>query len=55
MPKNQDDDDRNVTVYLMPFGWFTGWLFTIGFAHLSFGQGLIALVAWPAYLGSAVS
>lgn len=34
--------------------WFTGWLFTIGFAHLSFGKALWALVLWPYYLGSAL-
>ena len=32
--------------------WFAGWLFTLGYAHLSFGKGLLALVLWPYYLGS---
>ena len=31
--------------------WFLGWLFTIGFAKLSFGQGILALIIWPYYLG----
>lgn len=31
--------------------WFGAWLFTIGFAQLSFGKGLLALVIWPYYLG----
>jgi hypothetical protein len=31
--------------------WFGGWLFTIGFAHLSFIQGLLGLIIWPYYLG----
>lgn len=31
--------------------WFAGWLFTIGFAQLSFGKGLLALLLWPYYLG----
>ena len=32
--------------------WMIGWLFTIGFAGLSFGKGLLALALWPYYLGS---
>ena len=31
--------------------WFGGWVFTIGFLHLSFGKALLALVIWPYYLG----
>ncbi len=31
--------------------WFGGWLFAIGFAHLSFWKGVLALVLWPYYLG----
>ena len=31
--------------------WFTGWLFTIGFLHLGFWQGLLAIAVWPYYLG----
>jgi hypothetical protein len=31
--------------------WFAGWLFTIGFVHLHFWQGLVALILWPYYLG----
>ncbi|HKW87139.1 MAG TPA: hypothetical protein VJN21_00125 [Candidatus Acidoferrales bacterium] len=31
--------------------WFFGWLFTIGFLHLTFWQGLFAIVIWPYYLG----
>jgi hypothetical protein len=34
--------------------WFTGWLFTIGFVHLSFWQGVLALVIWPYYLGRTI-
>ena len=34
--------------------WVIGWLFTIGFAKLSFGKGLLALLIWPYYLGSVV-
>lgn len=31
--------------------WIIGWLFTIGFLHLSFGKGLLAIVVWPYFLG----
>ena len=31
--------------------WFLGWLFTIGFAHLSFIKGVWAIALWPYYLG----
>lgn len=31
--------------------WFAAWLYTIGFLHLSFWQGLLAIVIWPYYLG----
>jgi hypothetical protein len=32
--------------------WIGGWLFTIGFAHLNFIQGLLGLIIWPYYLGA---
>lgn len=35
--------------------WFVGCLFTIGFAHLGFWQGVLAVVLWPYYLGVAVA
>lgn len=34
--------------------WFTGWLFTIGFANLVWWKGLLGLVVWPYFLGVAV-
>ena len=34
--------------------WCIGWLFTIGFAKLTFWQGVLALLIWPYYLGVAV-
>ncbi len=34
--------------------WFIGWLFTIAFAKLVWWQAILALVAWPYYLGLAV-
>lgn len=32
--------------------WFAAWLFTIGFLHLTFWKGVLALVIWPYYLGT---
>ncbi len=31
--------------------WFAAWLFTIGYLHLSFGKGLVAIIVWPYFLG----
>lgn len=31
--------------------WVMGWLFSIGFLHLSFWKGLLAIILWPYYLG----
>ena len=35
--------------------WFVGWLFTIGFLHLSFWGGVLALIIWPFDLGAYFS
>lgn len=35
-------------------GWFVFWLFTIGFAQLSLGSALLAILVWPYYLGAAL-
>lgn len=32
--------------------WIIGWLFTIGFLHLSFWKGVLAIIIWPYYLGA---
>jgi hypothetical protein len=37
------------------FSWFAGWLFTIGFLHLTFGKGVLAIVLWPYFLGTYIS
>jgi hypothetical protein len=34
--------------------WFIGWLFTIAFAQLGWGQAILGLLLWPYYLGVAV-
>ena len=35
--------------------WFGAWLFTIGFLHLTFWKGVLAIVVWPYYLGATFS
>lgn len=35
--------------------WLAAWLFTIGFLKLSFGQGILAIILWPYFLGAALS
>jgi hypothetical protein len=35
--------------------WFAGWLFTIGFLHLTFWRGVLAIVLWPYYIGIMLS
>ncbi len=32
--------------------WFIGWLFSIGFLKLQFWYGVLALLAWPYFLGA---
>jgi hypothetical protein len=35
--------------------WCAAWLFTIGFLHLSFWRGALAIILWPYYLGAHFS
>lgn len=35
--------------------WFAAWLFTIGFLHLTFWKGVLAIVLWPYYIGRMLS
>jgi hypothetical protein len=35
--------------------WCGGWLFTLGFLHLPFWKGVLALLIWPYYLGASFS
>ena len=52
---SNDDDKKRVSIKLVTgVPWFTGWLFTIGFAHLTITQSIVALVAWPVFLGGAI-
>lgn len=32
--------------------WIAAWLFTIGYLHLTFWQGVLAIIVWPYYLGA---
>jgi len=32
--------------------WIIGWLFTIGYLHLSFWYGVLAILVWPFFLGT---
>lgn len=35
--------------------WIIGWLFTIGYLHLTFWSGALALIIWPYHIGVAVA
>ena len=35
--------------------WFAAWLFTIGYLHLAFWQGVLAIIIWPYYLGASLA
>jgi hypothetical protein len=35
--------------------WFGGWLFTIGYLHLNFWRGVLALLLWPFFMGAHFS
>ena len=55
--KNEEDtknDNRTLTVSFSGV-WITAWLFTLGFADLSFWRGLLALLIWPYYVGTTTA
>jgi hypothetical protein len=35
--------------------WLAGWLFTIGYLHQGFWQGLLGLFVWPYFIGAALA
>lgn len=35
--------------------WIAAWLFTVGILELPFWPGVLAIVIWPYFLGSALS
>lgn len=47
-------NNKGVTVTISGV-WFAGWLFTIGFADLTFWRGVLALLLWPYYVGYTVA
>ena len=50
------DDNNNVkNVTISGPIWIIGWLFTIGFAQITFWQALLALLIWPYYLGHSLA
>ena len=35
--------------------WCAAWLFTIGYLHLHFWTGVLAILLWPYYIGAHLS
>lgn len=35
--------------------WLGAWLFTLGYLHLGFWKGILAIVVWPYFLGVGLS
>jgi hypothetical protein len=35
--------------------WYIAWLFTVGIVKLTFWQAVLAIIAWPYYLGSYIA
>lgn len=52
--KKKDNKSAETVTIIGPI-WFIGWLFTIGFAKLTFWKAVFSLIVWPYYLGSALS
>lgn len=56
MARSNDKENGNGKIQVtLGIPWFTFWIFTIAFAHLSFGQGVLGIVTWPYYLGEALA
>lgn len=54
MAKDNTEKSPSISVNLgLP--WFTLWIFTMAFAHLTFGQSVLGLLLWPYYLGEALA
>jgi hypothetical protein len=45
-------NEWNLKITLPGAFWFAGWLFTIGYLHLSFWRCIPAIVLWPYDVGS---
>ena len=35
--------------------WFAGWLFSLGYLDMGFFKGILAILIWPYYIGSALA
>jgi hypothetical protein len=49
-----DGEKGKARVHSQPclgLAWIGGWLFSIGFLHLTFWKGVLAILLWPYYLG----
>ena len=49
---------QKIRIVQHPFAgglWCAAWLFTIGYLHLSFWKGVLAILLWPYYIGVHVS
>jgi len=44
--------EKNGTMGIL---WIIGWLFTIGYLHLGFWPGALALIIWPYHIGASVA
>jgi len=56
MKKEEQQRDVIVSIGIPWFTlWFILWIFTIAFAHLSYGQAWAAIIIWPYYLGDALA
>jgi hypothetical protein len=50
-----DDNKRRLHITQhggLGLAWFAGWLFTIGYLHQGFWQGLLGVFVWPYFLGA---
>lgn len=58
MADDRGDKVQKIRIQQHPFlglGWCASWLFTIGFLHLGFWKGVLAILLWPYYLGAHFS
>jgi hypothetical protein len=46
-----DSKSMSFSVSLPGTFWSGGWLFAIGYLHLSFWQGVLAIILWPYDIG----
>ena len=52
--ETREEKTQKVRIHHQPclgLAWIAAWLFTIGFLHLTFWKGVLAIVLWPYYLG----